>query len=418
MRVLWFTNVPLAGEDPRLSGSWLGVLADELVGSGDIELCLVSPSSVAGIVRRDRGPVTQWLIPGEWFPPASRRLVPASVRTIRLLVEQFMPDVVNVWGTEYNFGLLTARRLVKGPSVLTMQGLTYRVARSYEGGLLPSEQRAATGLWQLLRRVSISRSKISLAAREAIEREIISGHEWIICQTPWQEAHARDNRPDAEIFRIALPVRRAFEESRGWVPQEGEVRLFCSAPYVTPFKGLHVAVRALRIVRRTHPTATLRIAGPKPGRGFRQDGYLRWLQGQIRVLGLEPTVSWLGPLSANQMADELCSASVAVIPAFVESYCMALAEAMWVGTPTAVAYTGGTSWLGRDEDTCLFFPPGDEVMCAYQILRLLTVPALADAIARNARMTAKTVNDRRMIVETLVSAYRRAIDSFRSGERS
>ena len=43
---------------------------------------------------------------------------------------------------------------------------------------------------------------------------------------------------------------------------------------------------------------------------------------------------------------------------------------------------GRDGFLGRDEETCLFFPPGDEAMCAYQIGRLLGDVDLAGGCRR------------------------------------
>jgi len=81
-----------------------------------------------------------------------------------------------------------------------------------------------------------------------------------------------------------------------------------------------------------------------------------------------------------------------------------------VGTPTVVSYTGGTAHLGKDEDSCLFFPPGDEVMCACQLERVLTDRELALRLSRQARQIAAVRNNRQQIVQRQFNVYRQILD--------
>jgi L-malate glycosyltransferase len=128
---------------------------------------------------------------------------------------------------------------------------------------------------------------------------------------------------------------------------------------------------------------------------------------------LKENICWLGRLSAAQITCELRTASATVIPTFIESYSMAFVEAMKMGTPTVVSYTGGTGYLGRDEETCLFFPLGDEAMCAYQLERVLTDRELALRLSRQARQIALVRNDRQAIVQRQLEIYRQVL-----GEKS
>ncbi len=189
---------------------------------------------------------------------------------------------------------------------------------------------------------------------------------------------------NAHLFKVDRPLRQAFYVSGSWQPTQSPVVL-CSAAYSLPFKGLHVAVRAIEVLRRRIPDVRLRIAGAHQRSGVRQDGYVRWINAVVRKLRLDDSVEWLGPLAAEPMAAELRSASAVVVPTFIESYCVALVEAMQIGTPTVTSYTGGTAYLGKDEDSCLFFPPGDELMCAFQLERLLTDGDLARKLSDRAR---------------------------------
>jgi hypothetical protein len=77
--------------------------------------------------------------------------------------------------------------------------------------------------------------------------------------------------------------------------------------------------------------------------------------------------------------------------------------------PTVSAFVGGTSYLGRDEDTCLFFPAGDAAMCAYQLERLLTDRALAARVAERARAVTRARNDAAAQVRRQLGVYRQVL---------
>jgi glycosyltransferase involved in cell wall biosynthesis len=99
------------------------------------------------------------------------------------------------------------------------------------------------------------------------------------------------------------------------------------------------------------------------------------------------SVDWLGPLDAGQIVDELQFCAVNVVCSFVESYCLALAEPMYLGVPCVTSFNGGTSWIAEDGKTALFFPPGDVVMCAHLIGSIFRERELGHSLSVNSRVT-------------------------------
>lgn len=78
-------------------------------------------------------------------------------------------------------------------------------------------------------------------------------------------------------------------------------------------------------------------------------------------------------------------------------------------TITFISFTGRTSWLARDEESALFFSPGGEVMCAYQLERILTDQGLAERHSHNARAVALMRNNLGTIVKNQLEIYRQVI---------
>jgi glycosyltransferase involved in cell wall biosynthesis len=409
MKVLWFCNCPMRDEADTGSGTWLGAMAAGLLSSGEVELGVIAHSAVQRFERRDTRRIRQWLVPetaplrGDGLPPH------ALVAAVTEATRQFAPDLIQVWGVESYWGLLTARRIVPYPALLTVQGFKSAIANVFLGSLTPAEILRCIALKDILKARSLWSRRRAYARWSRLEREMLVGHRFIETQSPWSSAQVTAANPSARIVATERVLRPAFCSADPRPPAASPV-IFTSWSYPAPFKGMHVAIRALALLRQRIPATRLRIAGPRPSAGLRQDGYLRWIAQSIRSLGLEDAVEWLGPLSADRLIAELQSASLALVPTFIESYCVAMAEAMMVGTPVVCAFTGGTSHLGCDGQTCLFFPPGDEAMCAYQMQRVLDNPALARDLAARAQAEARRRHDPTTLSRRQVAAYRLVLD--------
>ena len=213
---------------------------------------------------------------------------------------------------------------------------------------------------------------------------------------------------NARIFRNERMLRQHFYKWSPW-RFSGNPIIFCSAAYPSPFKGLHVAIRSLALLKKRFPNIQMRIAGAHQRPGFRQEGYISWIKREIHRLNIESNITWLGPLSGLEIVEELSNCSAFVLPTFIESYCVALAEAMILGVPTVVSFNGGTSYLASDNETALFFPPGDEAMCAYQLERLLVNPTLSKEISSRARAIALVRHDPYKVACKQIEIYRRVI---------
>jgi glycosyltransferase involved in cell wall biosynthesis len=410
LKLLWLCNAALRGSaDCCGSGTWLGAMARGLLDSGEIELGIIASGPVRQLTRTDHNDFKQWLYPansqqiGDGLPSAS------LVREIVAAAEDFCPDLVHTWGTEKFLGLLPARGLLKYPSILEMQGFQAEIAKVYNAGMTLTERLRCIGIKELLKRRTMNADRRDFVRCGLREVEIIRGHKFVDVQTAWAAAHVHAIAHKVRLFPVDLVLRQPFYVSNAWHPPTRPT-LFCTAAYSFPIKGLHVAVRALDLLRNRIPDIRLRIAGIHQKIGIRQSGYMRWVNKTIKRLNLSNAIEWLGPLSGEQIVMELNNASAVVIPTFIENCCTALQEAMVIGTPVVVSFVGGIPSLGKDEETCLFFSPGDEAMCAYQLQRVLTDDKLADRISKASRKIGAVRNDRQRIVKRQLEIYRQVLE--------
>lgn len=409
MKVLWFSNRVQTDHGDCGSGSWLGAMARALAGSGRVELANIAQGAVPELIRDDCGPIRQWVV-----PRGAARLTRGGLPSRRIIAqilkasEEFDPDLVHVWGVEGFWGLLTARNLIGTPALLEMQGLRGAIAQVFHGGLSNREQLACMGLREILRRSSIFQQRRYFRRWGRIEEEIIAGHNFITVQSAWMKAQVERVRPGMRTFYNERILREPFYACRPWRFHRNPV-VFCSAAYSAPFKGLHTAIRATGILKARFPNIQLRVAGPHRRPGIRQDGYVTWLTRQAGALGVGDDLAWLGFLSAAEVVEQIGSAGACLVPSFIENCSNAMQEAMLVGAPVVASYAGGLPSLARDDESALFFPPGDEAMCAYQLGRALSEEDLATRLSRNARQTALVRNDRERRVRRQLRIYERVL---------
>jgi glycosyltransferase involved in cell wall biosynthesis len=412
MRVLWLTLRTFSNKEDVITGGWLSSLAKGLIENCNIELANISTGNVKNLIRQDYGSIRQWIVPATTrINHNGLPLRKGLVSQIINVVNEFAPDLVHVWGTESFWGLLTARGLINRTSLLEIQGLKFAIAKVYHGGLSLSEQMACIGLKEIAKRSILFQKKSSLVKWGLLEKEIISKHRYIVTQTQWAESQVMAINSNCMIFHNDRMLRDAFLTSKPWI-SSGESIIFCSASYPAPFKGLHTAIRSLALLKRKgFLDIQLRIAGDLQHNGLRQDGYIRWLNNEIIKLGIEQNVLWLGAITAERIVDEMRKASVMLLPTFMENCSNAMQEAMMVGIPLVVSFTGGLPSLADDETSVLFFPPDDEYMCAYQLERILTNKDLAMNLSQEARKNARVRNNPLRIITNQMEIYHRVLDA-------
>jgi glycosyltransferase involved in cell wall biosynthesis len=405
MKILWLSNKILSDRDTGTTGTWLDAMAQGLVDSGQIEMGNISTGCVKEVTRQDWGPVSQWIVPNG--SKLNKKGLPDSkiVAMVIDIIEKFSPDLVHIWGTESYWGILSANKMIRSKTLLEMQGLKRAIAKVYSGDLSIAEQISCIGLKEIFRQSFILNGQQQFQRWGKVEEFIIGNHKFITTQSLWMDSHITALNNSSKIFHTDRILRQAFYRSELW-QYSGDPVIFCTAAYSSPFKGLHNAIRAIVILKQRYPDIQLRIAGAHQRTGMRRDGYIAWICNEIKRAGIESNVVWLGALSADQLVDHLLKCSAMVLPTYIESYCLALAEAMLLGVPTVVSYTGGTSWLAKDEVSALFFPPGDEEMCAFQLERVIEDKLLSNQLSMNARMSALQRHNPQAVVMNQLEIYR------------
>jgi glycosyltransferase involved in cell wall biosynthesis len=148
------------------------------------------------------------------------------------------------------------------------------------------------------------------------------------------------------------------------------------------WKGLHVLVDSLPLLREIVPDARLEVVG---------DGDdVPALQARAARLGVGDLIDWHGPVEHDRLPHFYRRAGVTVLPSLTESesFGMTLVEAMASGCPVVGSAVGGIPFVIRDNVDGLLVAPGDPSALAEALAAVLTDPDRAASLGAAGREAA------------------------------
>jgi len=179
---------------------------------------------------------------------------------------------------------------------------------------------------------------------------------------------------------------------------------------VSPEKGVHVLVEAMRTVAAARPDTRLEVAGSFGQlpwdylAGLSDDPLLQdlasfyapeapryadALQVRAKELGLEEQVAFLGGLPYAEVMDRMRECDVLINPSLSESFGRTPVEAMACARPVVGAAIGGMRDTIVDGETGRLVPPADPAALAAAVLDLLADPDRRRALGRAGRARAE-----------------------------
>lgn len=410
--ILWLSNVAFSNEKIKVTGTWIIAMGKALVETGEVSLFNICHGNVKEVTKKEVNGIVQWVLPLE---KTNKQGLPSNntQQIVRSIENEIKPDLVHIWGTENYWGKLVINSTIQSKTLLEMQGIMTACARVYYGGLNLTEIFSCIGIKELLlpQRFLYFRKK-DFEKRGIREIDIIKNCTNISVQSDWVKAHIKYQNTNATVYPTGMLLREEFYNSEQWKKntQRNKKVIFTSFSGVNPYKGLHVLMRAFAFLKNKYSDLEFRIGGNILQTKRIKDGYFVWLIKEAKKLGIFDSIVWLGSLDADKIITELQNCDVFVIPSYIETYCLAIAESMMVGTPTVVSFAGAMPELAEHNSSALFFPVGDSMNCAYQTELLLANINLCQKLSDNARNKALKRNNQEVVVKRQLEIYQSIIN--------
>jgi glycosyltransferase involved in cell wall biosynthesis len=151
-----------------------------------------------------------------------------------------------------------------------------------------------------------------------------------------------------------------------------------------PRKGVHHLIRAFACVSQDFLQACLVIAGREEDKIYAAE-----LKQQVKRLGLDGRVRFVGEMPQAELATWMHRAGVFVLPSISEGLGRVVIEAMATGTPVIGSHVGGIPEMVHDGATGFLVPPEDEAALAEKIRWVFEQPERTREMGRDARAFAE-----------------------------
>lgn len=336
------------------------------------------------------------------------------------VILQYKPDIIHIHGSERNYGQLQ-NYLSEIPIVIGIQGIMKGCLPFVTNYLEDEVLRPHKTLKNFLGRGGVQMQKKILQKRcKKYELDILQHGQYFFCRTNWDKAWIQFNNPKAKIFQGEELLREPFYLHSGkWNIHEAKRRNIFMPSGFNPLKGLHIALKALALLKTFYPDIMLTVPGlPQHILSYGKiksriigEEYINYCISIIEDNQLKKNISLLPRLDAEGMVKEMINANVFLSPSSIDNSPNAVGEAMMIGVPIVSTPVGGVLSILRDEESCLFAPAGDEFLMAYQIKRIFEDDALATNLSTNARKVASQRHNKQQTLDQYINAYQAIINS-------
>lgn len=367
MNVLWITNILfpeaqalLSGKERSMkdSGGWMIASADAMVKEPDVHLTIASVSRRISKLTCLKGEhITYYILPGGI--KGNRRVNHGLEKYWCQIHAEVKPDIVHIHGTEYTHGLAYLEACGSANVCVSIQGLVSACYYYYYYGLTRFEIIRALTLRSLLRGGILSEYK-DFKRRANSEKDIIRKVNHILGRTQWDFARIWAINPNVKYHYSGETLRNVFYESPHWCYNNCIPHSIFLSQASYPLKGLHMVLKAFRIVLRHYPDAILKVAGSDITKGgklskrFTLSDYGIIIGNMISRYKLQGHISFTGPLSAEEMKEEYLDANVFICPSSIENSPNSLCEAQILGVPVIASYVGGVPDLMQGNEENLY----------------------------------------------------------------
>ncbi len=329
----------------------------------------------------------------------------AQMETVfKQIIEDFAPDVIHIFGTEFPHTLSAVRAFDRPDRTLIgIQGLCSEIAKVYMAGLPVKVQKSVT-FRDFIRRDSILRQQEKFIRRGENEVQALLKCGNITGRTRFdREGCARIN-PKARYYPMNETMRAEFYTGK-WSLTDCEEHSIFLGQGDYPLKGMHFALEALALLSPKYPDAKLYVAGNSIlghdtlKQKLKLPAYGKYLLFLIQKYHLESKVILLGKLDAEEMKRQFLKSSVFICPSVLENSPNTIGEAKLLGVPVAASMAGGIPDMIEDGKDGLLFPVGDVKRMAEQIEVLWDRTqdgngrCLAEYISEEARRKARVIHD-------------------------
>jgi L-malate glycosyltransferase len=418
MKVLWVTNIPInkhceITNSSSNVGGWMTSTLELLKEEKSIDLCIVTTWPVKKRVESKEANVIYIVLPGGYplhYKPNKQK----NIEEWKQLILQFRPDVVHIHGTEYSPGLSLMQACPNENYIISIQGLCGIIERYYYAGIDISDIFRNITPRDIIKCETIMQARSRCKKRGEREAKYLMESKHVIGRTTWDYVHAKMINRKINYHFCNENLRTDFYETNWQIENIERHTIFMSQTEL-PYKGIHIALKAISILKYDFEDLKVYIAGsnniePKNLKDkIKLNGYSKYLKRLIKEFSLDNFITFTGLLSSVKMAEYYKKSHVFICPSSAENSPNSLGEAQLVGIPCVASYVGGVPDMIKNEDSGLMYRFEEFEMLAHNIRRIFNDDTFALRLSSGGKIAASKRHDRRKNIETILSIYNKIL---------
>lgn len=414
MKILWLVNIimPELAEHLELKvsvfGGWLTGAMKAVRDSGnELVICTTGNEKLG---RYEVNGVTYYI--------SKSGDVPSMQKAFEEILEAEKPDVVHLYGTEFQQSWAMARAAEPDRMLVTVQGAMNCLKDVVYAGI-PEEICKDNVMHKLLRTInkggqSIELQKRSFEERAELEKKVLMRAKYINGGSEWGNAVARSINPKCEVLNCGLILRDSFYCDELWSYENCDKHSIFTL-YSYPIKGFHKFLEALKIVVRKYPDTKVRVVANKlPYRhysgvkksimDYAQD-YNWYVQTIIEENNLQNNIEFVGHIDERQVKELMLKSNAFVSASAMENQSTTLGEAMILGVPSVASCVGAIQEMIDDGVDGFMYPFNEPYILADKIFKIFEDDKLAEQFSAKGHEHAARTYDREKNCRKLLEMY-------------
>jgi glycosyltransferase involved in cell wall biosynthesis len=325
------------------------------------------------------------------------------LRYLLIAIKDFNPDIIEVFGTENEFGMICTQ--VNKPVVIHFQGSIKTVSAKWFTGITRWEQLKSRTIRQMLNKSGVYKEFVSFKLRGSREEMIMQSCNFFIGRTEFDRRLISLISPQAKYFFCEEFIRKDFFKNQWNVPLSGAIKCISILKGVT-YKGIDLIFETVKVLRQYGLTnIDFKICGVSEN-----EEVVRILRNRYKNDDCIKSVKFIGKVDTKVLIHELTSSNFFIHPSYMENSSNSICEAMALGMPVIATNVGGTSSLIENGVNGLLVQEGEPLSMAASIIGLIKEYQKAIDLGINAREKAIIRHGTELLTKRTLEIYKGIID--------
>lgn len=418
MRILWFTNTPSLynhGNQNNHGGGWIESLQKLINTKTEISLgvCFFFEKEISNN-KVVEGSTTYYPIKTiknnnlmtklhnnlTSNVGSERKILPDLINVI----EDFKPDLINIFGTEKLFGLI--QKKTKVPVVIHLQG----IINPYLNAICP--------VGHSIFNISFNRSFLlkniigtspyfhlkKMQKSALIEAEIMSLTRYFMGRTNWDHNIVKLYNPYCEYFHIDEILRDNFYSNEINLYKKNETLKIVTTISSSTYKGIDIILKLSKLLTELNINFNWTIIGVN-----KKDSMIKYFSRCENINIENYPLQFIGKKESAEIVNIHLNSDVFIHPSYIDNSPNSVCEAQILGLPVIACNSGGLSSIIEDGFDGFLVPTNGIHEICYILKHKFQDEILINKIKSNAQKVAKERHDDLKILNALIQTYKTII---------